>query len=76
MYYFSVIQGKETRHELCELYAACKQIANQPDAVVICAKQKKPKSRLVAFWCGWEHKVKPGFGATRIEREAITDYRL
>ena len=76
MFYFSMIEGEETRHQLRNLYNACKEIANHADAIVICAKQNKPKARLVAFWCGWEHKVKAGFGATPQEREAIRDYRL
>lgn len=57
------------------LYAACKAILHTSDAEVV-ADTHRTQPRLVAFWCSWDNKVKAGFGATNIERDAITDYRL
>ena len=59
--------------EVDTLYVGCREIAEAGFDNVI-ARDHGRKTRLVAFYCKWENRVKPGFGATNYEREAITDY--
>lgn len=52
------------------LYNACDKIRNKRGGIVL---QKK---RMVAFWDGWNKKVRPGPQATEEQKQAVIDYRL
>jgi len=60
------VESRET------LYTATSAILNTAGGIVIGGTH----SRLVAFWCADENKIKAGFGATATERAMIADFGL
>lgn len=68
------IESKGTVKKEINFYSACKAIVGVDGGIVI--SLYAPRGSITAFWDSFEKKVKPGFGATEMEREAIIDFRL
>jgi hypothetical protein len=70
--YATITEGKTGWTTQSTLYRACRSIVQVQGGAVI----RTEENGLVAFWCDWDKKIKPGFGATSSERQAVEDYHL
>jgi len=65
-------QGNKECHET--LYEACRDIVGVPNGLAMALQSLRSHTRLVAFWCSWENKIKVGFQASEYERQLIKEW--